>query len=215
MTQPRTARSRRARTSGLCDVPDFGTFVADMCGGLTDRYVELIMSGNAQQISTQPGSARASWFTNLTRRSSPELRLMSSLRMRPARASAHSATNWRNGPQKLSGSTCNARGTISGSRDRGVQNSPTRRNRFDGQRPSASLTSSSTARSTFSIRRTGSELRAPARDRPHGRQHEARESLNETVKLALSEAMECRRRDPKFQARVQSIIEQDRERLAK
>jgi hypothetical protein len=43
-------------------------------------------------------------------------------------------------------------------------------------------------------------------------------SLNETVKLALSEAVERRRRDPKFKARVQRIIEQDRElleRLAK
>jgi hypothetical protein len=43
-------------------------------------------------------------------------------------------------------------------------------------------------------------------------------SLNETVKLALSEAVERRRRDPKFKARVRKIIEQDRElleRLAK
>jgi hypothetical protein len=43
-------------------------------------------------------------------------------------------------------------------------------------------------------------------------------SLNETVKLALSEAVERRRRDPEFKARVQHIIEQDRElleRLAK
>lgn len=43
-------------------------------------------------------------------------------------------------------------------------------------------------------------------------------SLNETVKLALSEAVERRRRDPKFKARVQNIIDQDRElleRLAK
>ena len=43
-------------------------------------------------------------------------------------------------------------------------------------------------------------------------------SLNETVKLALSEAVERRRRDPEFKARVQRIIEQDRElleRLAK
>jgi hypothetical protein len=43
-------------------------------------------------------------------------------------------------------------------------------------------------------------------------------SLNETVKLALSEAIEQRRRDPKFKARVRKIIEQDRElleRLAK
>jgi hypothetical protein len=43
-------------------------------------------------------------------------------------------------------------------------------------------------------------------------------SLNETVKLALSEAVERRRRDPKFKARIRRIIEQDRElleRLAK
>jgi hypothetical protein len=43
-------------------------------------------------------------------------------------------------------------------------------------------------------------------------------SLNETVKLALSEAIERRRQDPKFKARVRKIIEQDRElleRLAK
>jgi hypothetical protein len=43
-------------------------------------------------------------------------------------------------------------------------------------------------------------------------------SLNETVKLALSEAVERRRRDPKFKARVRNIIDQDRElleRLAK
>lgn len=43
-------------------------------------------------------------------------------------------------------------------------------------------------------------------------------SLNETVKLALTEAVERRRRDPKFKARVREIIEQDRElleRLAK
>ena len=43
-------------------------------------------------------------------------------------------------------------------------------------------------------------------------------SLNETVKLALSEAVERRRRDPKFKARVQNMIDQDRElleRLAK
>jgi hypothetical protein len=43
-------------------------------------------------------------------------------------------------------------------------------------------------------------------------------SLNETVKLALSEAVERRRKDPKFKARVRGIIEQDRElleRLAK
>ncbi len=43
-------------------------------------------------------------------------------------------------------------------------------------------------------------------------------SLNETVKLALSEAVERRRRDPEFRERVRGIIEQDRElleRLAK
>ncbi len=43
-------------------------------------------------------------------------------------------------------------------------------------------------------------------------------SLNETVKLALSEAVERRRHDPEFKARVRRIIEQDRElleRLAK
>lgn len=43
-------------------------------------------------------------------------------------------------------------------------------------------------------------------------------SLNETVKQALKEAVERRRKDPKFKARVQRIIEEDRElleRLAK
>jgi predicted transcriptional regulator len=43
-------------------------------------------------------------------------------------------------------------------------------------------------------------------------------SLNETVKSALREAVERRRRDPKFKARIQRIIEEDRElleRLAK
>ena len=43
-------------------------------------------------------------------------------------------------------------------------------------------------------------------------------SLNETVKLALSEAVERRRGDPDFKARVRKIIDQDRElleRLAK
>ena len=43
-------------------------------------------------------------------------------------------------------------------------------------------------------------------------------SLNETVKLALSEAVERRRKDPKFKARIRQIIDQDRElleRLAK
>ena len=38
-------------------------------------------------------------------------------------------------------------------------------------------------------------------------------SLNETVKLALSEAVERRRKDPKFRERVQKIIQQDRELL--
>jgi hypothetical protein len=43
-------------------------------------------------------------------------------------------------------------------------------------------------------------------------------SLNETVKTALKEAVERRRKDPKFKARVRRIIEEDRkllERLAK
>jgi hypothetical protein len=43
-------------------------------------------------------------------------------------------------------------------------------------------------------------------------------SLNETIKLALNEAVERRRRDPEFKKRVRQIIEQDRElleRLAK
>jgi len=43
-------------------------------------------------------------------------------------------------------------------------------------------------------------------------------SLNETVKQALSEAVQRRRRDPKFKARLRRIIEEDRElleRLAK
>ncbi len=43
-------------------------------------------------------------------------------------------------------------------------------------------------------------------------------SLNETVKQALAEAVERRRRDPKFKARIQRIIKEDRElleRLAK
>ena len=38
-------------------------------------------------------------------------------------------------------------------------------------------------------------------------------SLNETVKTALREAVERRKRDPEFRARVQRIIEQDRELL--
>lgn len=43
-------------------------------------------------------------------------------------------------------------------------------------------------------------------------------SLNETVRRALVESVENRRKDPKFRARVRRIIEQDRElleRLAK
>jgi hypothetical protein len=43
-------------------------------------------------------------------------------------------------------------------------------------------------------------------------------SLNETVKRALKEAVDRRRKDPKFKARVKRIIEEDRElleRLAK
>ena len=43
-------------------------------------------------------------------------------------------------------------------------------------------------------------------------------SLNETVKQALIEAVERRRSDPAFKARLQRIIEEDRElleRLAK
>ncbi|HVS28743.1 MAG TPA: ribbon-helix-helix protein, CopG family, partial [Solirubrobacteraceae bacterium] len=38
-------------------------------------------------------------------------------------------------------------------------------------------------------------------------------SLNETVKQALKEAVERRRKDPKFKARVRRIIEEDRELL--
>ena len=43
-------------------------------------------------------------------------------------------------------------------------------------------------------------------------------SLNETIKLALEAAIERRRKDPKFQARLRMIIDEDRElleRLAK
>jgi predicted transcriptional regulator len=39
------------------------------------------------------------------------------------------------------------------------------------------------------------------------------QSLNETVKHALREAVERRRKDPQFRARLQRIIEQDRELL--
>lgn len=38
-------------------------------------------------------------------------------------------------------------------------------------------------------------------------------SLNETVKGALREAVERRRQDPKFKARLRRIIEEDRELL--
>jgi hypothetical protein len=38
-------------------------------------------------------------------------------------------------------------------------------------------------------------------------------SLNETVKQALREAAERRRRDPEFKAKLRRIIEQDRELL--
>lgn len=38
-------------------------------------------------------------------------------------------------------------------------------------------------------------------------------SLNETVKQALAEAVERRRQDPQFKARVRRIIEEDRELL--
>lgn len=43
-------------------------------------------------------------------------------------------------------------------------------------------------------------------------------SVNETIKEALTDAVERRRKDPKFRARVRQIIEEDRElleRLAK
>ncbi len=39
------------------------------------------------------------------------------------------------------------------------------------------------------------------------------QSMNETVKQALIEAVERRRKDPKFKARVRKIIEEDRELL--
>jgi predicted transcriptional regulator len=44
------------------------------------------------------------------------------------------------------------------------------------------------------------------------------QSVNETVKQALAEAVERRRQDPKFRARLRRIIEEDQElleRLAK
>jgi len=43
-------------------------------------------------------------------------------------------------------------------------------------------------------------------------------SVNETIKDALAEAVEQRRRDPEFKARIRQIIKEDRElleRLAK
>jgi hypothetical protein len=64
-------------------------------------------------------------------------------------------------------------------------------------------------------------VRAFGRRARGGREALARaeeKSLNETVKLALAEAVERRRRDPRFKARLRKIIEQDRElleRLAK
>ena len=39
------------------------------------------------------------------------------------------------------------------------------------------------------------------------------QSLNETIKQALTEAIERRRKDPKFKARIRKIIEEDREIL--
>ena len=62
--------------------------------------------------------------------------------------------------------------------------------------------------------RLDSELaaNAEATDRADGT------SLNETVKQALSEAVQRRRSDPEFKARLRRIIEEDRElleRLAK
>ncbi len=38
-------------------------------------------------------------------------------------------------------------------------------------------------------------------------------SVNETIKDALTEAVERKRRDPKFKARVRKIIDEDRELL--
>ena len=40
-------------------------------------------------------------------------------------------------------------------------------------------------------------------------------SLNETVKRALAEAVERRRKDPEFKKRLRRIIEEDRELLAR
>lgn len=39
------------------------------------------------------------------------------------------------------------------------------------------------------------------------------QSINETVKAALREAVERRRQDPEFKARLQRIIDEDRELL--
>lgn len=39
------------------------------------------------------------------------------------------------------------------------------------------------------------------------------QSVNETVKQALAEAVERRRQDPKFRARLRRIIEEDQELL--
>ena len=39
--------------------------------------------------------------------------------------------------------------------------------------------------------------------------------LNETVKRALAEAVERRRKDPEFKKRLRRIIEEDRELLAR
>lgn len=40
-------------------------------------------------------------------------------------------------------------------------------------------------------------------------------SVNDAIKDALAEAVERRRRDPKFRARVRQIIEEDRELLGR
>ena len=39
------------------------------------------------------------------------------------------------------------------------------------------------------------------------------QSLNETIKQSLTEAIEIRRQDPEFKARLERIIEEDRELL--
>lgn len=64
------------------------------------------------------------------------------------------------------------------------------------------------------MRRLDEELAADA----HALARAEGTSLNETMKQALKEAVERRRKDPKFKARVRRIIEEDRElleRLAK